>query len=609
MRRTSSDHTLGEVIADYFRRINRGESPDAQAYIQRYPAWADELRKFFEQSACLDSFIREAGLRDDTHAPAADAAGECPPAGHEDTDDGDPSLPSVTGYRILEEVGAGGQGVVYKAEQLGTRRTVALKVIRDGAFATQAERRRFRSEAELAARLTHPNIVSVYASGQDRRHDYFAMQYVDGEPLDTYLATVSRSLDAVVTLFLEVCEAVAYAHRHGVLHRDLKPSNILVDASGTPHIVDFGLAKTVSDPASGPADYATRVGEFAGTWHYASPEQAKLDPAAVDVRSDVYTLGVILYEMLTHQLPYPVDNETREAVARHILETPPIRPSMLRREIDDDLETVMLTALQKDPDRRYQSAAALADDIKRCLADDAIAAKRDSTFYVLRKTLQRHRGRVAAATGCLAALIAFAVTIAVLYTRMRSARATTEAHMVLERLGQPHEMDKLSELNFYVSRLNEFTDTYPTSPLTRRVSAEAFDNAGALLADAIVDAPADIHLTARAPDNPDYDRAIAWLAANEPELADIERRARERRFTFGVVRQAGSDRADFVAAADLAPGATAVTVMIARAYRWSRMGDHGAATRSLQAARSIAVDIADGRLVTHKTRSIVLRAK
>lgn len=334
----------------------------------------------------------------------------------------------VSGYRLVREIHRGGQGIVYEAVQESTKQTVALKVLLEGRYASSANRRRFEREIELVASMKHPNIVTVYDSGTttDGRQ-YCVMDYVAGLPLDEHLRRNVSSVEQVLGAFLAVCEAVHYAHQRGVIHRDLKPSNILVD--GVPKVLDFGLAKNI-DATEG--TLLSLTGQVLGTLPYLSPEQASGIPDAVDVRTDVYALGVILYELLTGQYPYPVVGQIVE-ILRHISETPPTPPirqwtsheGVTRRErrrvrvgqcpIDDDLQTIVLKSLSKECERRYQSAGDLARDVSHYLAGEPIDAKRDSGWYILKTTIRRHKIPVAVAAGFVILLAAFAATVSVMY--------------------------------------------------------------------------------------------------------------------------------------------------------------------------------------------------
>ena len=296
---------------------------------------------------------------------------------------------SLAGYEILHELHRGGQGVVYKALQKTTHRTVALKVLLHGVLASERQRRRFEREIDIAASLQHPGIVTVHDSGQtdDGRH-FFAMEYIEGAPLDEHFAG-SRATGAVLSLFIEIARAVSHAHQRGVIHRDLKPSNILVTPDGVPRIVDFGLAK-----AAGPGALATLpvtcAGEFMGTLAYASPEHVSGNPDRMDVRSDVYSLGVMLYESLTGCLPYPMTGALDEIVRSIKRSEPRSLRSPHGSRIAPDLDAVVRRALAKRLDDRYESAAAFADDLERVRAGRAVDARPRTLLYIVRKTMSRH---------------------------------------------------------------------------------------------------------------------------------------------------------------------------------------------------------------------------
>jgi predicted Ser/Thr protein kinase len=297
----------------------------------------------------------------------------------------------LPGYDILGEIHSGGQGVVYRAIQKATKRTVAVKMLLHGPYATDRDRHYFEREVELAARLQHRNIVTVYESGVTQGRYYFAMEYVDGQPLDRYVRSANLSTREVMKLFTKVCDAAAYAHQRGVIHRDLKPSNILVDSEGEPHILDFGLAK-LADNQGAPRSVratATMTGQIVGTLAYMSPEQAAGHSSTLDVRTDVYSLGVILYQLLTGQFPYEVRGSTLE-VLRNIQEAEPVRPSKVVRHLDSDIQAIILKALAKESDRRYQSAVELRGDVEYWLQGLPITAKSTSSLYVLRKLMTKH---------------------------------------------------------------------------------------------------------------------------------------------------------------------------------------------------------------------------
>jgi len=330
---------------------------------------------------------------------------------------------------VLSEVHRGGQGVVYQAIQESTRNKVAIKVLKHGPFADSTEFARFDREVDVLSRLNHPHIVSIRDRGMTAGHAYFVMEFVPGQPLDGYVAGMELELHEILRLFITVCNAVNVAHLRGVIHRDLKPGNIRVTDEGEPRILDFGLAKLEADQGSSAADM-TVTGQFVGSLPWASPEQAEGRSQSLDIRTDVYSLGVILYHLLTGRFPYPLSGKLSEVV-RHISHTPPARISMPGRRVDHDLELIIYKCLAKEPERRYQSAGDLALDIQRYLANEPILAQAASAKYLLKKFVQRNR-RLVAAVVAMAMVLVVATSLSTALW-FREARQRKAAQLLLDR--------------------------------------------------------------------------------------------------------------------------------------------------------------------------------
>ena len=405
---------LAGVLAEVRARRAAGETLTDEAVLNAYPALGPQLAVELRKLGMIERARRLAGSPSPSPTAAHPAAARLSAGLAPD---------SIAGYEILREIHRGSQGVVYHAIQKSTRREVAVKVLLQGPFADSDDRMRFDREVRVLSALKHPNIVSIHDSGEASGHSYFVMNYIEGEPLDSFVAHARCSIDTLLRLFVKICDAVSAAQICGVIHRDLKPGNIRIDRSGQPHVLDFGLARIDPDIAvrsaaseagidgSAPDDFVhqaanifTETGQFVGSLPWASPEQAE-GAGNVDVRTDVYSLGVVLYQALTGRFPYPVNGSLR-TVLDHIQNAPPTPPSTLRRDINDEVETIVLKCLQKDRERRYQSAGELSHDVQRYLRGEPIDAKRDSRMYVLRKQLRRHRVPVFAALAVFVSLIA-----------------------------------------------------------------------------------------------------------------------------------------------------------------------------------------------------------
>lgn len=414
----------------------------------------------------------------------------------------------IANYRIIRELGRGGMGVVYEARQSNPDRSVALKIVRGEQYVDAHLIKLFKREVQTLARLTHPGIAAIYEAGrtEDGRH-FFVMELVPGDSLMEYIRGKAPSRSGVVlpikerlNLFLKLCEAVNFAHQRGVIHRDLKPSNILVTESALTDlsreaeikVLDFGLAR-ITDGDIAVSTIAADLVQIQGTLPYMSPEQLRGDPAQIDVRSDAYTLGVLLYEMTTDRLPYDVGRGSLAAAARTICEYSPARPSTVRRELRGDLETILLKALEKEPGRRYQTVAEFGADVLRYLHDQPIQARPPSATYQLRKLAWRNKGL--AASICLAAIAlvsgsALATWQAVQATRERTRAAQNEKLAQAEALKAVQAESKSRQQTDFLTKL--LTQASAHQPGFRNVTVrEAVDRATKELDDA-PDLPLDV---------------------------------------------------------------------------------------------------------------------
>jgi WD40 repeat protein/serine/threonine protein kinase len=349
---------LDEVIADYLRAVHAGEAPDPQQWLALYPDLAAELAEFFADREQVERLARP--LRTIVSGAVVGTIGG-----------------PWRDYELLEEIGRGGMGVVYRARQIHPSRVVALKMIRGGQFASRADVQRFQSEAEAAASLDHPHIMPIYEVGEEQSQHYFSMKLIDGQSLAQRLqpgqASSGLEIRELVKILAEVARAVHYAHQRGILHRDLKPGNILLESrarngtSPVPYVTDFGLAKRVADDDTG-----SQSGSIVGTASYMAPEQAA-GGKGLTTAADVYSLGAILYEMLTGRPPFREETPLETLV--QVREREPARPSSVHPQVDRDLETICLKCLDKDPHRRYGSAEALAEEFDRWLTGEPIEAR------------------------------------------------------------------------------------------------------------------------------------------------------------------------------------------------------------------------------------------
>jgi serine/threonine protein kinase len=307
------------------------------------------------------------------------------------------TLGELGDYELVEEIGRGGQGVVFRARQKSLNRTVALKLISLGQWASKAHVKRFRREAETAGNLDHPSIVPVYEVGERDGSCYFSMQFIEGGQLDEAVRRAPMSIGQAAEFIAKVARTVHYAHEHGILHRDIKPGNILLDKNGEPHLTDFGLARLLDTQSS-----VTRTIDVLGTPSYMAPEQAAGEHAKISKATDVYGLGAVLYQLLTGHPPFA--GETSYQTIRLLLDTKPRQPRFWDRKIARDLCTICLKCLEKDPQRRYSSALALAEDLEHWLKHEPIRAKRSGFFTHTCRWVQRKP----AISALIAALVALA---------------------------------------------------------------------------------------------------------------------------------------------------------------------------------------------------------
>jgi len=380
---------------------------------RRDPALAAEARRMLFADESADHFLEPPGTAP-AGATADRGAHEAPPSAPEPA----PALPAGTrigDYRLVSVLATGGMGTVYVARQESPERNVALKVLHAGAL-SPAHRQRFEVESRILAHLDHPGIARVFAAGVrdfgGLPVPWFAMELVEGgRPLTVYAREAGLGVRARVELFAQVCDAVHHGHVKGVVHRDLKPANILVDGSGRPRVIDFGVARAVAGELHG-ATLHTVTGQIVGTLPWMSPEQLGQDPDAIDVRSDVYSMGVVLYELLVGESPYDLGSGSLVDVTRAVQEQPPRRPGAVRPELRGDLQKVMLKALEKEPARRYTSAAAFAEDLRRWLERRPVEAVPPSAWHQAVLYGRRHRAVVGAALVILVvSVVAAAVSI------------------------------------------------------------------------------------------------------------------------------------------------------------------------------------------------------
>jgi serine/threonine protein kinase len=348
------EQRLADILSEAADAVCRGDLMDLQSMYHEHPDLENELRRLFGTMLVTDT--AGASLDEGITSPEPESRWRSL------------RLPVEIGdYRLEEEIGRGGMGVVFRARQISLNRTVAVKMILRGRLASTTDISRFLSEARATAKLEHPNIVPVYEAGDIEGRAFFSMKLIDGPTLSEQVNGQPLRQREAAKLVAKIARAIGYAHQQGVLHRDLKPSNILMSLDGTPLVTDFGLAKHADSPMD-----ATRSGALLGTPAYMSPEQASGRTHLVGPASDIYSLGCVLYFALTGRNPFLAD--TPMDLVMQVIEQDPIAPRALRPRLDRDLEMITIRCLQKPIDLRYETAEALAEDLEAYLADEKVNA-------------------------------------------------------------------------------------------------------------------------------------------------------------------------------------------------------------------------------------------
>jgi serine/threonine-protein kinase len=419
------DIRLAQLAGDLADQLRAGATPDVEAVLRDNADVADELRGLWAAMLVADCVAASALSSSAAARGQADRDLDHPTTPYGSLSDrlhragSDSEAVTLGDYELIAELGRGGMGVVYEARQTSLGRTVALKMILRGMTPSAADLARFRTEAESAARLDHPSIVPIYDVGEYQGQPFFTMKYVAGTTLAQRLAEGPLPPREAAALLAPICRAIHYAHERGVLHRDLKPSNILIDAEGRPHVSDFGLAKRVEGE-----DRVTQTGAVLGTPSYMAPEQAAGTRGRLGPASDVYSLGTILYQMLTGRPPFQSASPVETVLM--VLEQEPLPPRLLNPRADRELEMVALKCLQKPPELRYDTAGKLADDLEAYLADEPTAARSGIFSQVLARAFREtHHATVLENWGLLWMWHSLALLITCLLTSLLQWRGTT----------------------------------------------------------------------------------------------------------------------------------------------------------------------------------------